>query len=199
MIKHISAKQKKVLDYYSDFIKTNKTSPTYQQAAEDLYISPSVVYSHIKNLEKIGYLFKDSFGAVSLNNQTTRIPVLGCIACGEPIGVYEEATDEIDIPPSLITRGANFYALIAKGESMKDEGISDGDYLIIRQQSDVVDGDIAVVVTDAGGDEGATLKKVYHQAQSLLLKPANPVFDTMVIKDKACIRGKLVSVMRNYA
>jgi len=52
MIKHISAKQKKVLDYYTNFIRTNQASPTYQQAAADLDISPSVVYSHIKNLEK---------------------------------------------------------------------------------------------------------------------------------------------------
>lgn len=198
MIKSLSSKQKKVYDYYKAFIKSNEASPTYQQAAEDLNISPSVVHSHIKNLEKIWYLFKDRSGGVQIVNTTARIPVLGSIACGEPISVYENAEEEIDVAPSLLSGGSNFYALIARGESMIDEGISDGDYLIIRQQSDVNDGDIAVVITGESSDEGATLKKVYKKPQALLLQPANPVFEPMIIKNNASIRGKLVSVMRNY-
>ncbi len=81
---------------------------------------------------------------------------------------------------------------------MKDVGILPGDTLVIRQQDDVDDGDIGVVATgDWADDERATLKRIYHKPEGMILKPANDEFPTTVVK-KGMVRGKLVSVIRNY-
>lgn len=82
---------------------------------------------------------------------------------------------------------------------MINAGIDDGDTLVIRQQSDVSDGDIGVVVVwEYADDERATLKRVYHTPKALILKPENDDFPTQIITEPSQVRGKLVSVIRNY-
>ncbi len=200
MLKNLSVKQQRVLDFYKDYIDKYDYSPTYQQAAKYLEISPSVVYSHMVNLEKAWYIFRDSSGGVQLKNNKSTIPVLGKIACGTPIEVYEDNIEEIEIPSSMSKWSSNLYVLIASGDSMINAHIYDGDYLIIQQQTDVNDGEIAVVITWNNYEEKATLKRIYHKPSSLLLKPENNDFETMLLKQdsNAQIRGKLLSVIRNY-
>ena len=118
MLKNISAKQQKVLDFYKEYVEEHDCSPTYQQASELLGVSPSVVYSHIVNLEKAGHVHRDSSGGIQFENKTQQMPVLGAIACGEPLEVVENIEDYLDIPANLIKHGTNYYALVAKGESM---------------------------------------------------------------------------------
>lgn len=104
--------------------------------------------------------------------KTYKIPLLGTIACGEPILAAENIEDEVDIPENI---HANF-ALRCKGDSMMNARIYDGDIVYIRQQSTVVNGEIAAVLI---GDE-ATLKRVYLHNDHVVLQPENPAFDPLV-------------------
>lgn len=200
MIKKITSKQQRVLSFYQAFIQKNKYPPTYQEAAAGLEVSPSVVFTHIKNLEKRGYLATSSSErSVQITSENVSIPLLGSVACGEPISIYEECSEYIDVPKSFIKSGmGNSYALIASGKSMIKAGIDSGDILIVRQQNDVDDGDIAVVaVGEDAYDEKATLKRVYHHAEKLILAPENDEFPRTIVKNGK-IRGKLTGVIRKY-
>ncbi|MDD3120718.1 MAG: transcriptional repressor LexA [Candidatus Gracilibacteria bacterium] len=199
MIKNITSKQQRVLKYYEDYIKKNGFAPTYQQAGNDLELSPSVVFSHIKNLDKKGYLISSGKEkSVQILSDSQNIPLIGDIACGEPISVYEYCNDYIDVPKTMLKGGGSFYGLKAVGRSMINAGINSGDFLIIRKQDDVDNGDIGVVVMGEYIDEEkATLKKVFHNGKELILKPENDSFPVTVIKSGE-VRGKLVGVLRNY-
>jgi repressor LexA len=196
MIKKITTKQRRVFNFYQSYIKENEQAPTYQEAAGKLDLSPSVVFTHVKNLEKGGYLATSSNErSVQILNQNLSIPLLGQIACGEPIYLYEECSEYINAPKTLLKGPGSFYALTAVGKSMIKAGIDSGDTLVIRKQNDVDDGDIAVIAIGDGFDgEKATLKKVYHRAETLLLKPENDDFPVAVVKNGQ-IRGKLVGVL----
>ncbi|MFA6917869.1 MAG: transcriptional repressor LexA [Candidatus Gracilibacteria bacterium] len=199
MIKNLTAKQQKVLSFYEQHIKEDGCAPTYQEAASFLNVSPSVVFTHVRNLDKKGYLVSSSKGrSVQILSDSQSVPMLGQVACGEPINIFEACDGFIDIPKSMLRGGGNFYALQAVGKSMINAGISDGDLLIVRKQDDASDGDIAVVaIGDDPNDESATLKKIYHKPNALILKPENDAFPTTVIHNGQ-IRGKLVGTIRNY-
>lgn len=197
MHESLTASQQKVFQYYESFIIRSGRPPTYEEAGKDLDVSPSVVYSHIKTLERKGYLRASSKkeGRGVEFGHAQGIPVLGEIACGEPIQVYEETREKIDVPKDMLKGSGPFYALYAKGFSMINAGISDNDILIIRKQDDVDDGDIAVVILgDDAYDETATLKRVFKKESSMLLKPENDEFKSVMVSN-CQIRGKLVGRM----
>lgn len=198
MIKGVTKKQQRVLDFYESCLGKG-FSPTYQEAAEKLGISPSVVFNHVKNLIKKGYLTsKSEKRSVDLGRSVHKIPLLGSVACGKPIAVFEECDEFIEVSDSIAEQSGSYYALRAAGESMKNIGINSGDCLIIRKQSDVQDGEIGVVIVgDDPSDESATLKRVYHTNKAMLLKPENDEFPTTIVHNGQ-IRGKLVSVIRQY-
>lgn len=193
----LTRKQREVFDFYDSFIKENKRVPSYSEAWGILHLDRTVVFNHVKNLQKKWYLTAEKWD-IRINIEQAGIPLLWNIACGSPIFVYEECSGYIDIPKSSLKWGGSFYALKASWKSMIKAGIDDGDILIVRQQSDINDGDIAVVVIwEYVDDERATLKRVYKTPKALILKPENDDFPTQVIKWGE-IRGKLVSVIRNY-
>lgn len=193
----ITSSQQKVLTYYDAFVKENGRTPTYKEASQSLETSPSAIYTHVKNLEKKGLI--DKFGKyISVTADTFSIPILGSIACGRPIAVFESCDEFIDVPKSSFQDG-QFYALRAVWDSMIKVGIKSGDTLVIRQQSNLDNGDIGVVVIgEYADDEKVTLKRVYHSPKALILKPENDDFPTQIITWPSEVRGKLVSVMRNY-
>lgn len=197
MLKELSLKQKRVFDFYKKFFTENWIMPTYQVASEKIGIQPSVIYNHVANLEKIGYLHKDGNGNIKLESKLMFLPVLWSIACGEPIDIFEEKEQDIEVPNSMIWSGNNGYILKAKWESMKEVGILDGDFLIIKYQNDVDDWDIWVVVDNSDFDEKATLKQIFHTEKWLLCKPKNKVFESFVLKESE-IRGKLVWVIKHF-
>lgn len=197
MIKAITSKQQKVLNYYKSYILMQGHAPTYQEAADEIGVSKSVVYDHVKKLEKNGYLAISKDGAIQVVGESSNIPVLGAVACGDPIEVIEDVEEHIEVPKSMLKGSGAFYALYARGESMINAGISDGDVLLIRKQDRVENGDIGIVVMDGGFSEKATLKRLYLSAKSMILKPENDNLPTQVVKQGE-VRGKLVGVIRNY-
>ncbi|HRX63485.1 MAG TPA: transcriptional repressor LexA [Candidatus Absconditabacterales bacterium] len=199
MLQRISKSQDNVLSYYRNYIAHNGKSPTYEEASEKLDINPSAIYKHIQNLIDMGYIQKDASGKLFIPENFDKIPILGEIACGEPLTVYEKVEKMIDIPKSMMKGPGPFYALKAKGSSMEDVQIFEGDILIIRQQDDVSDGDIGVIIESDDGDEKATLKTVFHTKAGILGKPKNKRFSNIVIdRKKALIRGKLAGIISQF-
>ena len=195
----LTRKQKEIFDFYENFITENKKIPSYTEAGELLGIDRTVVFNHVKNLEKKGYLLADKWNIQILDTEQTKIPLLWAVACGSPIAVHEEVSEYIDVPESYIILGYNYYALKAKGDSMKDAWINDGDTLIIRQQTDIDNWDIAVVVLwEYEDEERATLKRVYKTPSAMYLKAENDSFPTQVVTWPSEVRWKLISVIRNY-
>ncbi|QQR54587.1 repressor LexA [Candidatus Peregrinibacteria bacterium] len=195
MLESLTSSQQKVFHYYETFIQANQRPPTYEEAGRGLDVSPSVVYNHVKNLEKKGYLKSSSKSegrGVEIFGHTQGIPILGKIACGEPIEVFEEASEVISVPKGMLKGAGPFYGLYAEGFSMINAGISDKDILVIRKQNDVDDGDIGVVILgDDPTEERATLKRVYKKPQSIMLKPENADFESIAVEN-CQIRGKLI-------
>jgi repressor LexA len=197
MLKKITKSQKIVLDAYNNFIDKFNRTPTYREISEQIGINPSAIYTHVKNLEQNGLIEKLGKN-ISITNDVLSVPLLGTIACGKPISVFENMDHFIELPKSTYRYG-QFYALRAVWDSMRDAGIKSWDILIIRQQSDVDDWDIAVVILGEYSDEErATLKRVYKTPQAMILKPANDSFPTQIITWPSEVRWKLISVIRNY-
>ena len=126
---------------------------------------------------------------LSLLPKTRKVPLLGSIACGEPILAVENIEDYVSVPDNIDCQ----YTLICKGDSMINARIFDGDIVYIRQQDDVDDGEIAAVLI---GEE-ATLKKVQKLPGKVVLQPCNPMYDSMVYEGDALadlrIIGKAVA------
>ena len=122
--------------------------------------------------------------------ETKKIPLLGSIACGQPILAEENITDLIDVP-----RGINAsFALTAHGDSMTGARIMDGDIVYIHEQPDVENGQIAAVLI---GDE-ATLKKVYKYPNMLILRPENPAYEEMVFQDSELDKVKIIGLAVSF-
>lgn len=190
----ITNKQQRILDFYKNYIEKKNYAPSYQEAAKMLSISPSVVFFHLKNLQKKGVIATSSKKrATKILSDLVKVPVVGAIACGEPIDVFENYEGYVNVTKDEVNNDQNLYALRAVGDSMIDIGVEDGDFLIIRKQDDLNDGEVGVVIVgDNPTDEKATLKRVYKKPNSLILKAENSNIPPMVYS-QGSIRGKYIT------
>lgn len=200
------AKERHILEFISQFIQRRGYAPTLQEIAEAVGVSAvSTIHEHLASLEKKNFIKKKpglerSIELVegSYKSGTTEgpveLPVLGFIAAGSPLEPHTDPNFYIQVSPTMISPKKPAYILQAKGTSMIDEGILDGDYVVISHQSDARDGDIVVALLPNGL---ATLKRIYFEKQRIRLEPANsempPIFATHVR-----IQGKVVGVIRKY-
>ncbi len=199
MLSWLTSKEQKILHFYQNFITTNWHPPTYEEAWKKMKMTAPWVFFHIKKLKAKWYIdFGENTKYLGITPTTLKVPIIWKIACWEPIEVVDDIIDYIEINKNMTKGSSEVYGLIAEGNSMKNAGINDGDYLIIKKQNDIInDGDIGVVIDQSGDNEKATLKRIYKKPSSLILKPANDDFPTTFIS-KCVIRGKLVWVIRNY-
>ena len=131
----------------------------------------------------------------NIKSQLNQIPLLGKIAAGSPIEAISNYGDYLDIP-SLLLKSEDCYALRVEGDSMVDEGIFDGDTVIINKKTEIHNGDIVVALIDK---EEATLKKFRKKGDSIALEPANKNYKTQIYgPDRIVIQGKLSALIRNY-
>ncbi len=194
-------KQKQILDYIEKFIKENDYSPSFEEIRKRFKLaSKSTVYYHIEALKSKGYLNKLDYKARSIeisNNQKSSdligVPLLGTIAAGEPIEVFEDP-ETIEVPKSQLSKSGEHFALKVQGDSMINEGIFDGSTVIIRKQPMVENGETAVALIN--GNE-VTLKKIYKEKNGFRLQPANPELKPIFTKE-LIIQGKVVSVIRTF-
>ena len=198
--KTITKRQKQVLDYIENYINRNSYAPSLEEIKKHLKLSSfGTVHKHIENLQKAGRLRKsdNQARAIELINNgggrdTTTIPMLGTITAGEPLETYE-IPETITISKNLLSRGGEHFALKVSGDSMIDEGIFDGDTVVIRRQQTAENGDSVVALIN--GSE-TTLKKIYQEKSRFRLQPANPNLKPIYVKNLD-VQGKVVSIIRS--
>jgi len=200
-------RQKEILDLIGKSIDKYGYAPTLTEIAQHFGLSSlATVHEHLSALEKKG-LIRRYRGAVRgielLNNETeeshygedsTELPVLGFIACGAPIEPYTDPNATMMVSSSLIKPGDKSFVLQAKGDSMIDDGILSGDYVVVKEQKEARNGDIVVAVLKNGF---ATLKRYYQEANRVRLQPANSTMLPMYVTEVE-IRGKVVAVIRQF-
>lgn len=188
--------------YISDYRREHGFSPTVQEIAEGLGITKSTVHFHLKNMEKAGRIISQG-GRRGYRTKPPIIevpegdlvPIVGRIACGTPILAQENIEEYVRLPERIFGRG-EFYLLRAKGESMIEAGIGDGDLVLIRQQSTADPGQIIVALVN--DDEEATLKRFYPEPESrrVRLHPENRTMKDIYV-DFCTIQGIAVKVIKD--
>ncbi len=195
----LTKKQKQVFDFISAYISENGISPTIDEIRKKLKLKAvSTIHEHIASLKEKGYLFKSENLVRGLAPQKSirsiiEIPIIGKIAAGYPIEAIEDLQDTISIVNPSIKCANDHYALRVVGDSMIDEGIFNGDIVVIKKQSVAENGQTVVAIID---DNQATLKKLYREDTRIRLQPRNPDMKPLFRVDVE-IRGVVVQVIRN--
>jgi SOS regulatory protein LexA len=192
----LTKKQKIVLDYIQDYTQKKEFSPSYDEIRKHLKLSSvSTVNHYVKILQKKGYVKheKNASRSTEIREKESfiKIPFKGYISAGQPIEAVEEF-ETINVPSNLASPGS-LFALGVKGDSMIDEGIFDGDTIVIKKQSTVKDGETAVALIN---NNEVTLKKIYKEKNRIRLQPANPRLNPLFVKE-IIIQGKVISTFRN--
>ncbi len=192
----LTLKQKKVLDFIESYTKKHGYSPSHEEMRKHFKLaSVSTINHYIQILQDKKYINREKNTARSVEvgerDEVMNIPFKGYISAGKPIEAIEEY-DTIPVPRSLFQTG-DLFALGVKGDSMIDEGIFDGDTVIVRKQSSVQDGETAVALIN---NNEVTLKKIYKEKNRIRLQPANPKLKPFYVKE-VIIQGKVISTFRN--
>lgn len=200
----IYKRQKEILDLIGNSIDKYGYAPTLTEIAQELGLSSlATVHEHLAALEKKGLIrrYRGAVRGIELlssekedDENTIELPVLGFIACGAPIEPYTDPNATLMVSSTLIKSGDKSFVLQAKGDSMIDDGILSGDYVVVKEQKMANNGDIVVAVLKNGF---ATLKRYYQEANRIRLQPANSTMSPMYVTDVE-IRGKVVAVIRQF-
>ncbi len=203
MVEVLTKRQKQILDFIQSFIAENGYAPSYQEIGDYFGLSsPATIHQHIKALEKKGYLRSDYNAKRSLEVLTIRdeqgaeavsVPLVGLITAGEPIEAIEEK-ETIAVPADLVVHKENTFVLKVKGDSMIEDGILSGDYVVVERSHYPQNGDIVVALLN---NTYATLKKFFRERNRIRLQPANGKYKPIYVKD-VIVQGIVRGVIRNY-
>jgi repressor LexA len=198
----ITRRQKEVLDFLSGFTSRNGYSPSYEEIASGLGLSSlATVHKHVTNLQNKGLLQRAHNRSRSIDvlpqrgprKIYDRLPLLGRIAAGKPVEAIEQA-ESISLGDIIGTR--EVYALEVRGDSMRDEHIVSGDYVLVERTRTAREGEIIVALID-GTD--ATLKRFYREGNMIRLQPSNSEMQPiMAPAASVSIQGKVLGVLRRY-
>ena len=200
----LTKRQKEILDYIGEFIDERGYAPSFEEIAESFgYSSLATVHEHLSNLERKGYIRKSYNESRSIElvsgeqaSQALELPLLGAVAAGLPIEAIEDR-ETLAVPRDMIRRQRENYVLRVEGNSMIEEQIRDGDYIVVQAQQNAEDGEMVVALV--GGDS-ATVKKLYREPGGRVrLQPANPTMEPIIVDaDDVRIQGVVVGVIRKY-
>ena len=192
----LTPKEKRILDFISRFTAQLGYSPSQQEIAKEFgYKSLESIQQFLNQLQNKGYLEKvwNAKRGIKIRPQGTSLPLLGKVAAGFPIEhlIHQEY---IEVPPKMINKSGDYYALRVKGDSMRDEGILDGDYVIVRKQSTAENGQKVIAMID----NGATIKTYFRRKERFELKPANEKFEPIILDSFSPFRieGIFVGLVR---
>jgi repressor LexA len=198
----LTKRQKEILDFIKKFSLKHGYSPSYREIGEYFELrSPATIHDHIQTLKNKGYLksgFNESRSIELVEGdvdwaEAVELPLAGMIAAGEPIEVVEQY-ETIAIPADLVIDRFNSYVLQVKGESMIEDGILSGDYVIIERNPSPKNGDIVVALLN---NAYATLKRFYRESNRIRLEPANSKMKPIYTKDPL-IQGIVRAVIRKF-
>lgn len=197
----LTKKQSKALECIRQFLATHNYAPSYRDIMRAMGIkSPATAYNHVQALKEKGYLrLRDGYmRSVELTEKANifvrsiEIPLLGVIAAGRPIEAIENR-ERLSVPLELLPH-LNCYALQVRGDSMIDDGILDGDYVVVERNFYPNNGDVVVALLD---NENVTLKRYYREKTRIRLQPANKKMKPIFAKNPV-IQGVVRVVMRRY-
>lgn len=197
-------RQRQIVDFIAQYIQRNGYSPTLQEIANAIGVSSlATIHEHLQALirKKVLKKYDGAVRGLELIDRTLLrmtesidLPLLGYIAAGRPIQPYSDPNAVFKVSPELVSGKKRSYVLQVKGESMIEDGILDGDFVVIEEESDAHDGEIVVALLDNGL---ATLKRFFKEATRVRLEPANstmqPIYATNVK-----IQGKCVGLIRKF-
>lgn len=211
-MKKSEQRQADILDYMKKTIADKGYSPTVREICAALSIkSTSTVHSDIKALEEKKLVRKDpakprtvlpvrneyiSAPVQQISYDTVALPVIGRVAAGEPILAEQNIVDEMPLPSRFVGKGNNFI-LRVNGDSMINIGINDGDYLIVQEAHEALNGEIVVALVNDGYEAGATVKRFYKEADHIRLQPENDFMDPIIAHDVSIV-GKVKGVFRFF-
>ncbi len=205
----ITKRQRQVYDFIHDFVQQHGYSPSFEEIGAGMGLSSlATVHKHVSNLEMKGLLKRDYNRSRSIDVLPMRglmkrmgarapaeltLPLLGRIAAGQPI---EAVAQPETISLGDITRSKDVFVLQVKGESMRDEHIVDGDYVLVEKANSARDGEIVVALVE-GTD--ATLKRLYREGTKIRLQPSNSAMAPIMVPAKSVqVQGRVIGVLRKY-
>ncbi|MEW6359802.1 MAG: transcriptional repressor LexA [Planctomycetota bacterium] len=194
---HLTPKQLQIVNFIRSYREQHGYSPTLDEIGNYLGVCKITIFEHIGALEKKGAVSRTPHQARSIEVVEAEVgsrefPLLGYIAAGRPIEAVE-TPDTLDLSEALVGR-KDCYILQVKGNSMIDEQICDGDYVIVEKRKTAHNGETVVALING---EEATLKKFYKEKDRIRLQPANETMEPIYAKDVQ-IHGVVVGVMRKY-
>jgi repressor LexA len=208
----LTRRQKQVYDFLAQFVEEHGYSPSFEEIGDGLGLSSlATVHKHISNLEEKGLLKRDYNRSRSIDLLKPRgrmkqvlagaavtgsgltLPLMGRIAAGRPVEAMENPET---ISLADFTRSKDVYVLQVTGESMQDEHIVDGDYVLVEKTNTARDGEIVVALVN-GSD--ATLKRMFREGDKIRLQPSNSAMTPIVVAAATMqIQGRVIGVLRKY-
>ncbi len=200
---HLTRRQKEILDFVSRYLAKKGYAPTIEEICEHFDLSSlATVHKHLTNLQAKGFI-KRSWNRsramelipAQLETKAVEIPLLGRVAAGLPIEAIQ-APETVSVPQDMVGR-RDSYVLQVKGDSMIEEQIRDGDYVIVESRKTARDGEMVIALLD--GDQ-VTLKKLYRDAPGRVrLQPANSRMRPIIVeRGELRIQGVVIGVLRKY-
>ena len=198
----MTKRQKEILDFLRQFVDEHGYSPSYEEICQAFgFASLATVHEHVSNLARKGYIrkaFRESRSIVFPDQKPAAVslPLLGTVAAGVPIEAVEDH-ETLPVPTELVRSGRDHFVLRVSGESMIDEQIRDGDYIVVASQDTARDGETVVALVD---DEAATVKKLYREQDGRVrLQPANPKMDPIFAPGNSVrVQGIVVGLIRRF-
>ncbi|HXC25327.1 MAG TPA: transcriptional repressor LexA [Gemmatimonadaceae bacterium] len=198
----LTKRQREILDYLSSYLADNGYAPSFEEiAAQFKYSSLATVHEHLSNLERKSYIkrkYNESRGIEILPSdifpRAVQLPMLGRVAAGIPIEAVQQY-ETIAVPETMIQRSGNHYVLTVRGNSMIDQHICDGDFVVVNDRTSVDEGETVIALVDG---TSATVKKFYRERDGRIrLQPANETMPPLYVhEDNLSIQGVVVGVMR---
>ena len=198
----LTKRQREILDYLNDFIQQHGYAPSLEEIGRRFGLSSlATVHKHLTNLQEKGFIKRAWNRSRSVELVATRtggraveLPLLGYVAAGTPIEAVA-GTETIAVPEDLVGR-RDTYVLRVRGDSMIDEQIRDGDFVIVEDRKTADDGEMVIALVN--GSE-VTLKKLFRDGGRVRLQPANPALQPLFVDaDAVQVQGVVVGVMRKY-
>ncbi len=202
-MKALTDKQQNVYEYIRQKVGRIGYPPSVREIAQQFGISTRAAYDHLRAIEKKGHIRRDPMKPRAIEivgsrntpaagaGEVVQIPLLGRVAAGLPILAEENVEEYMTFPVGMVKQGGNIFALEVQGDSMIEDGIKDGDYVLVREQPVAEPGETVVAMLD---DE-ATVKRFYRRDNRFELVPAHPTMEP-IIADEVSIVGKVVGLFR---
>jgi len=198
----LTKRQREILDFLNEFIQQHGYAPSLEEIGRRFGLSSlATVHKHLTNLQEKGFIKRAWNRSRSVELVPTRIgaraielPLLGFVAAGSPIEAVATA-ESISVPEDLVGKH-DTYVLRVRGDSMIDEQIRDGDYVIVEDRKTAENGEMVIALL---GGSDVTLKKFYRENAHVRLQPANPAMQPLTVPaEQVQIQGVVVGVMRKY-